>query len=125
MANLTRSFGSMAPELMTIERNGDDMVYASINVNVEQNNGRYEWDELVLPDFALNEIHNADKDIKYSVLIAHIIKAYYNDHQMSAIVNNYIMDTDDEEHKAEFMEMQRIRKLAKDTAKTIIKYNIF
>lgn len=125
MANLTRSFGSMAPELMTIERNGDDIVYASINVNVEQINGRYEWDELVLPDFALNEIHKTDKDTKYSVLIAHIIKAYYNDHQMSAIVNNYIMDTDDEEHKAEFMEMQRIRKLAKDTAKTIIKYNIF
>jgi hypothetical protein len=44
---------------------------------------------------------------------------------MSAIVNNYIMDTDDEEHKNEFLEMQRIRKLAKDTAKQIIRYNIF
>jgi hypothetical protein len=125
MANLTKGYGSISPELMTIERSDNEILYASINLNIECINGKYEWDEIVLPEYALNEIHKADKDIKYSVLIAHIIKAYYNDHQMSAIVNNYIMDTDDEEHKNEFLEMQRIRKLAKDTAKQIIRYNIF
>lgn len=125
MANLTRGFGSESPEIMTIKKIDDNIIYASININVENINNRYEWDELVLPEFALNDIHKADKDTKYGVLIAHIIKAYYNDHQMSAIVNNYIMDTEDEDHKAEFMEMQRIRKLAKDTAKQIIRYNIF
>lgn len=125
MATLTRGYGSMSPELMTIERDDDIILYASINLNIENNNGIYEWDAIVLPEHALNEIHKTDKDTKYSVLIAHIVKAYYNDHQMSAIVNNYIMDTEDEDHKAEFLEMQRIRKLAKDTAKQIIRYNIF
>lgn len=125
MAELKKSFGAVAPELMTIQQNDDDIIYASINLNITYTNNLYAWDEIILPDFSLNNIHKADKDTKYSVLIAHIIKAYYNDHQMSAIVNNYIMDTEDEDHKAEFMEMQRIRKLAKDTAKQIIRYNIF
>jgi hypothetical protein len=64
MANLTKGYGSISPELMTIERSDNEILYASINLNIECINGKYEWDEIVLPEYALNEIHKADKDIK-------------------------------------------------------------
>ena len=128
MAKLTVSKDNTKPPLM--KTTFDDFnrpTYASINLNVVDNTieGGYIWDELVLPDFALLAIHEAADDIKYNVLVAHIIKAYYDDNKMAAIVNNYIMDQDDEEHKTEFLEMQRIRKLAKESAKYIIKNKLF
>ena len=125
MAVLIKKNGQEKPDLMTITKNENDnnvnITYASINVNIiELTDGTFEWDCLELPGFALNNIHKADNNTKYSVLVAHIIKAYYNDNQMTAIMNNYLLEPEDESYKNEFNKMQKIRKLAKDTAKTIM-----
>ena len=126
MAELVKMIGENEPSIMTIVKNDSDMLYASINLNVCKNmNGTYEWDALVLPDFALNNIHNADSETKRSVLIAHIIKGYYDDNKMSAIINNYLMDQEDTKHKLEFDEMQKVRKLAKEIANYIVTNNLF
>ena len=126
MATLVKTAGDKKPEIMTILMDEyGTYTYAAINVNIVETNMGYAWDALVLPEFALNNIHEADSDSKKSVLISHIIKAYYNDNQMSAILNNYLVDMEDEDYKAEFLEMQKIRKIAKDTAKHIVNYNIF
>ena len=125
MAVLIKKNGQEKPGLMTIKKfendNNVDIAYTSINVNItELSDGTYKWDCLELPSFALNNIHKADNDTKYSVLVAHIIKAYYNDNQMTAIINNYLLEPEDESYKTEFNKMQKIRKLAKDTAKIIM-----
>ena len=126
MAKLTKGTGEKLPSIMTIKQVDTDIVYASININIVQlTDGTYEWDQLELPDFALNNIHNADNETKYSVLIAHIVKAYYNDNQMDAIINNYLLDHEDESFKNDFNKMQKVRILAKNTAKEIITNNIF
>ena len=128
MASLIVSKDDKKPSIITVRFNEfGTPLYASINLNIVDNDieGGYIWDELVLPEFALSNIHNAPEDIKYNVLVSHIIKAYYDDNRMSAIVNNYIMDQDDEEHKQEFLQMQNIRKLAKETARYIIKNRLF
>ena len=126
MAKLTKGTSEKLPSIMTIRQVDTDIVYASINLNIVQlTDGTYEWDQLELPDFALNNIHNADDETKYSVLIAHIVKAYYNDNQMTAIINNYLLDPEDESFKNDFNKMQKVRILAKNTAKEIITNDIF
>ena len=126
MAKLTKGSGETLPSIMTIQQVDNNILYASINLNiVPLTDGTYVWDKLELPDFALNNIHNADDDTKYSVLIAHIVKAYYNDNQMTAIINNYLLDPADEAFKNDFNKMQSIRTLAKATAKEIITNKIF
>lgn len=130
MAKLIKKNGQEKPELMTVRKYGTadniDIIYASINVNiVELTDGTFDWDCLELPEFALNNIHNADNDTKYSVLVSHIIKAYYNDNQMTAIMNNYLLDSSNEDYIKYFNDMQKIRKLAKDTANEIITNKLF
>lgn len=126
MAKLTKGIGKEMPNVMTITKIGNEIIYASINVNILQlTDGTYEWDQLELPTFALNNIHNADDDTKYSVLIAHIVKAYYNDNQMTAIINNYLLDQENDSYKSEFNNMQKIRAIAKSAAKEIVTNKIF
>lgn len=126
MAKLTKGSGETSPSIMTIHQVDDDIIYASINLNiVALTDGTYVWDKIELPDFALNNIHNADDDTKYSVLIAHIVKAYYNDNQMTAIINNYLLNPEYEAFKNDFDKMQKVRLLAKTTANEIITNNIF
>ena len=127
MAKLIKRSGIENPNLMSIiySDNTNEPVYAAINVNVVTVGDEYVWDALELPDFALNNIHNAPKDIKYNVLVAHVIKAYYDDNAMTAIVNNYLLDMGDAKYKSEFDEMQKVRKLAKDTARYIVNTGLF
>lgn len=128
MATLVKMNSSEMPSIMTIVENSDKSIItdASINVNVvELTDGTYEWDQLVLPKFAVNNIHNADDTTKYNVLISHIIKAYYDDNMMTAVLNNYLLDPNDSAHLKEFNAMQKVRRLAKDTAKKIVEDNIF
>lgn len=126
MATLVKCNDTQAPELLTIHKVDDDYRFVSINMNINKvSDDNYEWDSLVLPDFALNNIHNADLNTKYGVLVAHIVKAYYDDNKSIAILSNYLLDKDNSEYKREFDELQRIRKVAKDTAKQIIQLNTF
>lgn len=125
MATLIRKTDKTEPSLMTIISNGNELVYASINLNIERIDDLYAWDALVLPDFALETIHTADNEIKRSVLIAHIIKGYYNDNDMTAILSNYLSDMTNEKYKKEFDDLQRIRKVAKEVCTHIVANKLF
>ena len=126
MATLVKMTGEKKPGKMTIEMNNDIPVFAAINTNIEPNgNGTYSWDSLVLPDFALSNIYNADNATKYKVLVAHIVKAYYSDSDVTAIFANYLADTDNAKYKAEFDELQVCRKMAKTLANNIVSTGMF
>jgi hypothetical protein len=126
MATLVKCKDTNKPDVLTVEKNSkDEFAFVSINVNINKVGDEYVWDSLVLPDFALNNIHNADLNTKYGVLVAHIVKAYYDDNRTTAILSNYLLDTNNAEYKSEFDELQQIRRMAKDTAKHIIQLNIF
>jgi hypothetical protein len=126
MATLVKCKDTNKPDVLTVEKNSkDEFAFVSINVNINKVGDEYEWDSLILPDFALNNIHNADLNTKYGVLVAHIVKAYYDDNRTTAILSNYLLDTNNAEYKSEFDELQQIRRMAKDTAKHIIQLNIF
>ena len=128
MATLVKMTDTKEPQLMTVVMSDSDVydvLYAAININVVRlTDGSYEWDSLVLPDFALDNIYRADLETKRAVLIAHIVKAYYDDNKMTAILNNYLADPTDE-HKQEFEDLQKLRRLAKETVTKIIKNKLF
>lgn len=126
MAKLVKMNGTEKPDIMTIEWSSENRpVYAAINANVINDEDNYYWDALVLPDYTLSNIHNADKDMKYKVLTIHILRAYYDDNDATAILSNYISDADNEKYKKEFDELQKCRKMAKTLANNIIENNIF
>ena len=125
MAKLVKASGAEMPNIVTVKFVDNIPVYASINLNIVFENDKYVWDSLVLPEFALENIHNAPPKIKTDVLIAHIIKGYYNDNQMTAIINNYLIDSENEEYKSEFLRMQNVRKVAKETSKYIVSNGLF
>lgn len=56
----------------------------------------------------------------YSDLTAAIIKGRYNDNDMTALINNHLLNDGSEEHEAEWNAMQEWRTGAKKTAKEII-----
>lgn len=126
MARLIKAHGDNEPSIMTVQFNEDNIpVYAAINLNITKTDNGFVWDELVLPDFALENIHNAPYEIKQNVLISHIIKAYYDDNHMFAIQNNYLAEPEDPDYRSEFLAMQNIRKIAKHTAKHIVINGLF
>lgn len=126
MGKLVKKSSSQEPKIVAIDTN-DNGDCICININICQlADGNYEWDSIEIDNGSglftvVDNIRKADDNLKYSVLISHIIKAYYNDHQMTAIINNYLLDSADENYIKEFNDMQKIRKIAKDTAKQIIK----
>ena len=130
MAKLVKMNGTEKPDIMTIEWSSENRpVYAAINANITSSNDEngevYYWDALVLPDYTLSNIHNADKDMKYKVLTIHILRSYYDDNDATAVLSNYISNPDNEKYKKEFDELQNCRKLAKTLANNIIENNIF
>lgn len=56
---------------------------------------------------------------KVSDIIDAIIRERYSASQVEAIVNNYLLDTSNEEYLKEFNEMQEWRKQAKSIAKKV------
>lgn len=126
MATLVKKTSATEPDIITVQMYNGEYTYVAININVRKKTDElYEYDAIVLPEFALNNIHKADYNTKYSVLVSHIIKAYYNDNQAMAIMSNYLSDMQNEQYTAEFIEYQRIRKVAKTTAKEITQRNLF
>ena len=133
MGKLVKLNSTQEPQLVTVKKNEqtNDYIYLGINIIVcRLTDGSYEWDCIEIDNGSgffkvVNNIHNSDNEKKYSILITHIIRAYYNDHQMTAIVNNYLLEPENEKYVKEFNDMQKIRKLAKATAKQIIDNNLF
>ena len=56
----------------------------------------------------------------YESLVAAIVKSKYNEDSMQAVVNNYLLDPEDTDHKAEFDAMQLWRQQAKLIARQAV-----
>ena len=127
MAKLVKNTGTEKPGLMTIKWNDENTpIYAAINNNISENeDGTYSWDALELPNHTLINIHNAEEEMKRKVLIIHILRAYYDDNDATAILSNYLNEPENEKYKNEFIQLQACRSLAKTLAKTIIEENIY
>lgn len=77
----------------------------------------------------LTEIHIKENDfvhvlklekVDYETLVSSLIGIKYNSDKMQAIINNYLLDTDDELVLQEFNDMQGYRKHCKLIAKQIL-----
>ena len=79
----------------------------------------YEVREISPGIFSWREISVRYFDYNYGGLVSAIISLKYSPDEMTAVINNYLLDADDESMAA-FKEMQEYRKYAKATAKTIL-----
>jgi hypothetical protein len=125
MAQLVKMTGKEKPGTMTIKLQDNIPVFAAININIEDTADGYKWDSLVLPEYALINIYNANNPLKYKIFTTHIIKAYYDDNDAAAILANYLSDQTNIKYKKEFDEYQAIRTIAKTVANNIVSTGIF
>lgn len=125
MAQLVKMIGEEKPGTMTIKVQDNIPIFAAINVNIEDTVGGYKWDSLVLPEYALVNIYNADKSLKYKIFTTHIIKAYYDDNDAAAILANYLSDQTSVKYKKEFDDYQSVRIMAKTVANNIVSTGMF
>ena len=56
----------------------------------------------------------------YESLVAAIVRSKYNEDAMQAVVNNYLLNPEDADHKSEFDTMQLWRQEAKTIAKQAV-----
>ena len=56
----------------------------------------------------------------YDAIVSSIVRSHYSDDAMTAIINNHLLGDDDDDHEAEWKEMQEWRKYAKQEAKCIV-----
>ena len=85
---------------------------ATFTIYDKQDNGTYKYQTYTLKPAVL------DYD---SIVNAIISKEYPND-KMQAIINNYLLDSSNEDTTKEFNDMQAFRKKAKDWAKDLLSY---
>lgn len=69
-------------------------------------------------DFA--RLPKNEKTAIYGELVERLVRKRYSQSQVEAIINNYLDDSENEQYKAEFLEMQAYRKECKAKAKKII-----
>ena len=67
-----------------------------------------------------NRLPETEKTASYGELVEQLVRKRYSQSQVEAIINNYLDDSENEQHKAEFLEMQAYRKECKLKAKSII-----
>ena len=85
---------------------------ATFSVFDKQDDGTYKYQTYTLKPAVL------DYD---SIVNAIVSKEYPND-KMQAVINNYLLDTSNEDTTKEFNDMQAFRKKAKDWAKDLLNY---
>lgn len=69
--------------------------------------------------FSYREVFLKKSQYNYDTLVDVIISSEYSDSQMTAIINNFLLDSSNRE---EFDEMQKFRAFAKNTAKEILTF---
>lgn len=69
--------------------------------------------------FSYREVFLSKSQYNYDTLVDAIISSEYSDSQMTAIINNFLLDSSNRE---EFDEMQKFRAFAKSTAKEILTF---
>lgn len=86
-----------------------DMVRIPYNI-IEISPSIYSWREISVKYINFN----------YGSLVSALIGLQYSPAEMTAIINNYLLDPEDSDAKTEFINMQNYRKDAKAIAKSII-----
>ena len=97
------------PQLEYYSLCGIDMVRIPYDI-FETSPGIYSWREISVKYL----------DFNYGGLVNALIELEYNQSEMTAIINNYLLDQEDDDVKAEFSKMQKYRKKSKEIAKWII-----
>jgi predicted CopG family antitoxin len=67
-----------------------------------------------------NRLPEPEKQASYGELVERLVRKRYSQSQVEAIINNYLDDSENEQYKSEFLEMQAYRKSCKAYAKTIL-----
>lgn len=81
----------------------------------------YETTEVSPGIFSWRELRVRFQNLNYGGIVSALIDLKYSPSEMTAIINNYLLDPEDNDIKDEFMNMQEYRMYAKDVAKEIIK----
>lgn len=83
-----------------------------INIDVVQEGEMYKWEQVNVPIEKWN----------YSGVVDVLISHKYPIDKMQAVINNYLLDSNDEYAVSEFHKMQEWRKEAKEIAKEALEY---
>jgi hypothetical protein len=97
------------PAVEYFNARGVTMITIPYNI-VEISPGVYAWKDIT--------INGADYN--YDGIVNALITIKYSPAAMTAIINNYLLDPNNEDTNKEFIEMQEYRKYAKETAKQIL-----
>lgn len=99
-----------APSLVETAHNAFRQKIHTINFDIvlpSEEGGEYEYESLEIAPGRFN----------YDNIVADLVRYKYPDDAMTATINNYLADPDDETAEAEFQAMQAWRKSAKALAK--------
>jgi hypothetical protein len=80
----------------------------------------YDIEEVSPGIYSWRELDMRGSNFNYGGLVGELVGINYSDSEMTAVINNYLLDPNDEEAKREFMEMQECRKKAKEIARRIL-----
>lgn len=100
------------PKIEYYKAMGTDMVRIPYDIT-EIRPGKFAWKELLVPFAKFN----------YGGIVNALISMKYSSDEMTAIINNYLLDSEDVEAREEFIAMQEYRKVAKAIAHTILNNN--
>lgn len=82
----------------------------SINYDIAQNGEMYEYESVQLPLGVFS----------YDAIVNAIVSEEYPSDKMQAVINNYLLDSENEANKADFDKMQQCRTKAKAIAKQVL-----
>lgn len=85
---------------------------ATFSVSEKQDDGTYKYQTYTLEPAVLD----------YNSIVNAIVSKEYPNDKMQAIINNYLLDTSNNDTTKEFNDMQAFRKKAKDWAKYLLNY---
>ena len=85
-----------------------------INIDVIQEGEMYKWEQVSVPYDKWN----------YSGVVDALVSHKYPIDKMQAVINNYLLDSNDEYAVSEFHKMQEWRKEAKEIAKEALLYEL-
>lgn len=115
---LKKSYFSVEPDMVTSEGNNKLITFDVEEVKVK-NEAMGEGEATETTQYAAYCVR-VDEPVTRDRIIAAIITAAYPSDEMQAIINNHLLDPTDEEHEAEFNEMQQWRTHAKEIASQVM-----
>lgn len=86
----------------------------AVNIDVIHTIDGWEYDRVIIPAGKWN----------YSGVVDALIQYKYPIDKMQAVINNYLLEPENQEHIIAFNEMQSWRKEAKEIAKEVLTYGV-